>query len=77
MVEITGVVYAAPVPMEAPPVRDEYQLIVPAEAVAASETAPGPQTDPGVLPVIVGIVFTVAEIAVLEAVVQEPEVAST
>ena len=49
-----------PVPNEVPPVEAEYQLIVPAEAVAPMVTAPVPQVDPGVVPVIVGIALTVA-----------------
>ena len=45
-------------------------LLVPAEAVAPRVTVPVPQVDPGVTSVIVGMVFTVAVTAVLEAVVQ-------
>ncbi len=56
---MTGVVNDTPVPREAPPVAAAYQFIVPAEAVAPRVTVPDPQTDPGVEPVIVGIVFTV------------------
>ena len=74
---MTGVVNEIPVPSDTPPVAAAYQLIVPAEAVAPRVTVPDPQTDPGVVPVIVGIAFTVATTAVLEAVVQVPEVAST
>ncbi len=66
-----------PVPSEAPPVAAAYQLIVPAEAVAPRVTVPDPHTDPGVVPVIAGTAFTVAATAVLEAVVQVPDVAST
>ena len=72
-----GVVNEVPVPNEAPPVDAAYQLIVPADAVAPNVTVPVPQTDPGVVPVIVGIVLTVATTAVLVAVVHPPEVAST
>ncbi len=54
-----------------------YQLIVPADAVAPRTTVPVPVLDPGVVPVIVGIVFTVAVTAVLEGVVHVPSVAST
>ena len=54
-----------------------YQLMVPAEAVAPKVTVPVPQTEPGVVPVIVGILLTVATTEVLEAVVQPLFVAST
>jgi hypothetical protein len=72
-----GVVKLVPVPMEAPPVEAEYQLIVPALAVAPSITVPVPHLDPGVVPVIVGIGLTVAITAVRVAVVQPLFVAST
>jgi hypothetical protein len=58
-VEILGVVYVVPVPKELPPDEAEYQLIVPAEAVAPSVTVPGPHLAPGVVAVMVGIAFTV------------------
>ena len=66
-----------PVPSELPPVEAAYQLMVPAEAVAPRVTVPVPQTEPGVVPVIVGILLTVATTEVLEAVVQPLFVAST
>ena len=66
-----------PVPADEPPVDTLYQLIVPAEAVAPSVTEPVPQLEPGVVPVIVGIVLIVAVTVVLLAVVQLPDVAST
>ena len=66
-----------PIPRLVPPIGLEYQLIVPEEAVAPRVTVPVPQTLPGVVPVIVGIAFTVATTAVLEAVVQPLSVAST
>ena len=72
-----GVVKLVAVPSEIPPVEAEYQLIVPALAVAPSITVPVPHLDPGVVPVIVGIVLTVAITAVLVAVVQPLFVAST
>ena len=72
-----GVVKLVPVPKLEPPVAAAYQLIVPADAVAPSVTVPVPQTLPGVVPVIVGAVFTVARTAILVAVVQPPDVAST
>ena len=72
-----GVVKDVPVPSDEPPVEAAYQFIVPAEAVAPNATVPVPHTEPGVVPVMVGIVFTVAVTAVLEAVVQPFAVAST
>ena len=72
-----GVVKLVPVPRLAPPDRAAYQLMVPAEAVAANVTVPVPQLLPGVVPVIVGIVFMVATTAVLDPVVQPLAVAST
>lgn len=74
--EIFGVVKLLPVPRLVPPVEAAYQLIVPAEAVAPSKIVPEPQTLPSVVPVIVGIVFTVAVTGVLEVVVQPLSVAS-
>ena len=67
----------APVPRLVPPVAAAYQFIVPAEAVAPRVTVPVPQVLPGVVPVIVGTVLTVATTAVLAAVVQPLFVAST
>ena len=69
MLDIEGVVKLTPVPKELPPVEAAYQLIVPAEAVAPRSTVPVPQSEPGVVPVIVGTVFTVAVIEVLGVVV--------
>ena len=77
VVEIIGVVKDVPVPIEDPPVDAAYQLIVPIEVVAPRVTVPVPQTDPGVVLVIIGTMLTVAVTAVLEAVVHPPEVAST
>ena len=74
--EIDGVVNDVPVPTKVPPVRASYQLIVPADAVAPNVTVPVPQTDPGVVPVIVGIALTVATTAVRDAVVHPLAVAS-
>ena len=48
-----GVVNEVPVPNDEPPVDVAYQLIVPPEAVAPKVTVPIPQTDPGVVPVMV------------------------
>ncbi len=72
-----GVVNDAPVANDVPPVKDEYQLIVPALAVAPNTNVPVPQRLAGVLAVMVGIAFTVATTAVLAAVVQPLAVAST
>ena len=77
MAEIEGVVKLVPVPMLVPPVEATYQLMIPAEAVAPRVTVPVPQTLPGVVPVIVGMAFTVATIAVRLTVVQPLSVAST
>ena len=75
--EMDNVVKEVPVPNEEPPVDAAYQLIVPADAVAPNVTVPVPQREPGVVPVMVGAVLTVAVTAVLEAVVQPFAVAST
>ena len=72
-----GVVKLVPVPSEAPPVEAAYQLIVPADAVAPSTTVPVPHLVLKVVLVIVGIAYTVAVTAVLDAVVQPLSVAST
>ena len=72
-----GVIKDVPVPRLVPPMGTSYQLIVPAEAIAPRVTVPELQTLPGVVPVIVGIAFTVATTAVLAAVVQLAFVAST
>ena len=77
MAEIDGVVKDVPVPSELPPVDPAYQLIVPADAVAPNVTVPDPQTEPGVVPVIVGMVLTVARTEVLADVVHPFAVAST
>ena len=66
-----------PVPNDDPPLDAAYQLIVPADDVAPKATVPELQTDPGVVPVIVGMSITVAVTEVLGEVVQLPFVAST
>jgi len=66
---MTGVAYEVPVPTRVPPVKASYQLIVPAEADAPKVTVPVPQTDPGVVPVMVGIAVTVT-VSVTEVVPQ-------
>ena len=65
-----GVVKVVPVPKLGPPVKAAYQLIVPAGAVAPKPTVPVPHLDVGVVPLIIGMVFTVAVTAVLVPVVQ-------
>ncbi len=77
MDDILGVVNDVPVPKDAPPEDAAYQLIVPALAVAPNATVPVPHLESGVVPVIVGIAFTVAVTAVLDAVVHPLLVAST
>ena len=57
---MVGVVNVEPLPNELPPVSAAYQLIVPAEVVAPSDTDPGPQRLPGKVPVIVGAPMLIA-----------------
>ena len=59
-----GVVNETPVAIDVPPVNAEYQLIVPALAVAPSAAVPVPHIAAGVLAVMVGIVFTITATAV-------------
>ena len=66
-----GVVKLVPVPNELPPVEAEYQLIVPADAVAPKATVPAPHLDPGVT-VTVGDEFTVSVAVEDVAVVEQP-----
>ena len=72
-----GVVKLLPVASELPPVAAAYQLMIPALAVAPRITVPVPHLEAGVVPVMVGMAFTVAATAVLVADVQPPSVAST
>ena len=72
-----GVVKEVPVPSDNPPLDAAYQLIVPADAVAPKATVPDLQTDPPVVPVIVGMAVTVPITPVLDPVVQPLSVAST
>ena len=72
-----GVVNDAPVQTLVPPVAPQYQLIVPALAVAPNTTVPVPHVAAGVLAVMVGMAFTVAATDVLVAVVHPFAVAST
>ena len=55
--EIEGVVKELPVAIIDPPDDALYQFTIPALAVAPRFTVPAPQTDPGVVPVIVGILY--------------------
>lgn len=64
------VVKEGPVPKDEPPVEVAYQFNVPALAVAPNVTAPASQRAAGVVPVIVGVVFTVATTGVLVGVTQ-------
>ena len=74
--EIAGVVNVVPVPREEPPVKTEYQLMVPAEAVASRETVPVAHRLSEDVLVMVGIAFTVAITADLEVVVHPLAVAA-
>ena len=77
MALIDGVVKLEPVCKEDPPVELLYQFIVPLLALAPNATVPASHLDNGVVPVIVGVEFTVATIAVLDDEVQPLLVAST
>lgn len=72
-----GVVKLVPVPRDTPPTASEYQLIMPALAVAPNTSVPVPHCEVGVVPVMAGIGLTVAITAVLEGVVHPAFVAST
>ena len=72
-----GVVKLVPVPKLVPPVKEEYQFIVPALAVAPKVTTPGPQLKSGVVDVIVGIGRMVATTATLGEEVHPLLVAAT
>jgi hypothetical protein len=76
VLEMFGVVNEVPVPWLDPPEDAVYQFKVPALPVAPKLAVPASQTEPGVVPVIVGVIFTVAVTAVL-AEVQLLLVAST
>ena len=77
MVLIDGVVKLVPVCKDDPPVELLYQLTVPLLALAPKATVPASHLDNGVVPVTVGVVFTVAATAVLDDEVQPLLVAST
>ena len=74
--DILGVVNDVPVPKDTPPEDAAYQLIVPALAVAPNATVPVPHLESGVVPVIVGIAFTVAITAVRVVDTHVPLIAS-
>ena len=63
-----GVVNEVPVPWLDPPEEAVYQFNVPALPVAPKVTVPASQTEPGVVPVILGVAVTVAVTAVLDEV---------
>ena len=77
MALIDGVVKLVPVCKDDPPVELLYQLIVPLLALAPNATVPASHLDNGVVPLIVGEVFTVATTAVLDDEVHPLLVAST
>ncbi len=72
-----AVVKLVPVCNDDPPVELLYQLIVPLLALAPNATVPASHLDNGVVPVIEGVVFTVANTAVLDDEVHSLLVAST
>jgi hypothetical protein len=72
-----GVVKLVPVSKDVPPVELLYQLIVPLLALAPKATVPASHLDNGVVPLMVGVVFTEATTAVLDDEVHPLEVAST
>ena len=77
MALIDGVVKLVPVCKDDPPVELLYQLIVPLLALAPKATVPASHLDNGLVELIVGVVLTVATIAVLDDEVQLLLVAST
>ena len=77
VVLIDGLVNLVPVSNNDPPVELLYQLMVPLLALAPKATVPASHLDNGVVPVIVGVVFTLATIAVLDDEVHPLLVAST
>ena len=66
-----------PVASAVPPVDAANQLMVPADAEADKFTVTEPQLAPGVVEVMLGMVFTVPATAVRGVVVQPPVLAST
>ena len=65
MVVDTDGLYVFPVATDVPPDATVYHRTDPADAVAVRVAVPDPQTDPGVVPVIVGKGSTVARTGVL------------
>ena len=72
-----GVVKLVPVCKDDPPVELLYQLMVPLLALAPKATVPASHLDKGVVLLTVGVVFTVATIAVLDDEIHPLLVAST
>ena len=77
MVLIDGVVKLVPVCKDDPPVELLYQFIVPLLALAPKATVPASHLDNGVVLITVGVLLTVATIAVLDDEVHPLLVAST
>ena len=77
VVLMDGVVKLVPVCNNDPPVELLYQLMEPLLALAPKATVPASHLDDGVVPLTVGVVFTVATTAVLDDEVQLLLVAST
>ncbi len=79
MVLILGVVKLVPDPKIGPPVAAAYQFMVavPELEVAPKVTAPVSQPSPGMVPLIDGVVFTVATTAVRGDELQPLSVVST
>ena len=69
---ITGVRKLVPVRSDVPPVAAEYQLIIPALAVAPRVTCPGPHLSPGIVLVISGMALTVKRYVAVAASQGEP-----
>ena len=68
VLESDAVLKLVPELIDDPPVKVLYQFIVPMLAVAASDTTPVPQTEPGTVEIICGIGFTVIVIRLLFAI---------
>lgn len=66
-----------PLSRRVPPISESYQFIVPPETVASKVAVPESHIEDGVVEVIVGVVFTVAVIAVRVGLVQLLVLAST
>ena len=68
VLDILGVINDVPEANDVPPVKAAYQFNVPALAVAPNVAVPVPHTEPGVVPLTVGILFIVITTALLVAV---------